>query len=93
MLPLGCNPEHVYQASHITLRSCSRKYHQHGSLRVQTTHLRSLWLAPALQLVDFPEASGPKELHYDAEWLAVLRTTHQLMSLQRRPVTLPGALQ
>ena len=44
-----------------------------------------------LQLVDFPEASGPRELHYDAEWLAILRTTHHLMSLQRRPVTLPGA--
>ena len=51
----------------------------------------SLSLFIAAQLVDFPEASGPKELHYDAEWLAVLRTTHQLMSLQRRPVTLPGA--
>ena len=48
-------------------------------------------LQAALQLVDFPDASGPKELHYDAEWLAVLRMTHQLMSLQRRPVTLPGA--
>ena len=45
---------------------------------------------PLLQLVDFPDAFGPRELHYDAEWLAVLRTTHQLMSLQRRPVTLPG---
>ena len=49
-------------------------------------------VALLLQLVDFPGASGPRELHYDAEWLAVLRTTHQLMSLQRRPVTLPGAL-
>jgi hypothetical protein len=44
-----------------------------------------------LQLVDFPEASGPRELQYDAEWLAVLRTTHGLLSLQRRPVALPGA--
>ena len=40
--------------------------------------------------MDFPEAAGLRELHYDAEWLAVLRTTHSLMSLQRRPVTLPG---
>ena len=69
-----------------------RTHHEHGSLHVHTG-MPSLWLAPALQLVDFPEASGPKELHYDAEWLAVLRTTHQLMSLQRRPVTLPGARQ
>lgn len=42
-------------------------------------------------MVSFPEAEGPLQLQYDEEWLAVLRTTHSLMSLQRRAVSLPGA--
>ncbi|PSC75631.1 lariat debranching enzyme [Micractinium conductrix] len=44
-----------------------------------------------LQVVDFPEADGPLEFEYDAEWLAVLRSTHGLLSLQRRPAALPRA--
>ncbi|KAK9834519.1 hypothetical protein WJX74_003551 [Apatococcus lobatus] len=43
-----------------------------------------------LQVVDFPEASGPKELCYDKEWLAVLRSTHRLMRMQQRQPPLPG---
>ncbi len=42
-----------------------------------------------LQLLELP-ASGPLQLKYDPEWLAVLRTTHNLMNLQRRPRSLPG---
>ena len=38
-----------------------------------------------LQIVDFPEAKGPLEICYDQEWLAVLRATHNLTSLQPRP--------
>ena len=41
-------------------------------------------------MLQLPEAKGPKEFSYDEEWLAVLRTTHALMSLQRRPAPLPG---
>ena len=48
-------------------------------------------LAPPAQVVDFPEADGPLEFEYDAEWLAVLRSTHGLLSLQRRPAALPRA--
>ncbi len=44
------------------------------------------------QVVDFPEARGPKELQYDEEWLAILRGTHHLMSLNRRAKPLPGAM-
>ncbi|CAL5222243.1 g4577 [Coccomyxa viridis] len=43
-----------------------------------------------LQILQLPDAEGPKEFSYDQEWLAVLRSTHSLMSLQRRPVSLPG---
>ena len=43
-----------------------------------------------LQVLQLPEAEGPKEFSYDEEWLAILRSTHSLMSLQRRPVPLPG---
>ena len=42
-------------------------------------------------MVELPHAQGPKEFSYDEEWLAVLRSTHSLLSLQRRPVPLPGA--
>lgn len=46
----------------------------------------------ALQILQITEAEGPKEFSYDEEWLAILRSTHSLMSLHRRPVTLPGQL-
>ncbi|KAI7845707.1 hypothetical protein COHA_000821 [Chlorella ohadii] len=42
-----------------------------------------------LQVIDFPDAEGPLEFEYDPEWLAVLRATHGLMSLQRRAAPLP----
>ena len=45
-----------------------------------------------MQVLHLPDAEGPKEFSYDEEWLAVLRSTHSLMSLQRRPVSLPGQL-
>ena len=48
---------------------------------------------PALvhaQVVDLPWAQGPKEFAYDEEWLAVLCSTHSLLSLEARPVSLPG---
>ncbi len=41
------------------------------------------------QVIDFPDAEGPLEFEYDPEWLAVLRATHGLMSLQRRAAPLP----
>ncbi len=47
-----------------------------------------LFLPP--QVVEFPNAEGPLEFGYDEEWLAVLRSTHSLMSLRPAPVTLPG---
>ena len=43
------------------------------------------------QVVDFPDADGPLEFGYDEEWLAVLRSTHSLLSLRPSPVALPGA--
>lgn len=43
-----------------------------------------------LQVLDFPEAKGPKHLCYDEEWLSVLRGTHHLLSLTPRPKQLPG---
>lgn len=45
-----------------------------------------------MQVLHMPDAEGPKEFSYDEEWLAVLRSTHSLMSLQRRPVALPGEM-
>lgn len=47
--------------------------------------------AARLQVMDFPDARGPKELQYDEEWLAVLRGTHHLLSLAHRAKPLPGA--
>lgn len=41
--------------------------------------------------MDFPEATGEKVLSYDAEWLAVLKTTHHMLSLQRHTAERPGA--
>lgn len=43
-----------------------------------------------LQVVDLPDAEGPKVFSYDEEWLAILRTTHSLLSLKRKPAPLPG---
>ena len=43
-----------------------------------------------LQVVEFPEASGEKVFSYDAEWLAVLRSTHSMLSLQRHVPQNPG---
>jgi lariat debranching enzyme len=42
------------------------------------------------QVMDFPDAEGPKELQYDEEWLAVLRGTHHMLSLTHRAKPLPG---
>lgn len=42
------------------------------------------------QVVDFPQATGDKVLSYDAEWLAVLRSTHSMLSLQRHVPQRPG---
>ena len=50
------------------------------------------WLASsshALQVIEFPDAEGPLEFSYDPEWLAVLRATHGLLSLQRNGGRLP----
>ena len=48
-----------------------------------------------MQVVDIqPSASGPKELAYDAEWLAILRETHHLLSpgsFTRLPPSWTGA--
>jgi Lariat debranching enzyme, C-terminal domain len=41
-------------------------------------------------VVDFPDATGSKELQYDEEWLAVLRGTHHMLSLTHRAKPLPG---
>ena len=43
------------------------------------------------QVVEFPEADGPLEFSYDEDWLAVLKATHSLMNLQRRPWPVPAA--
>ncbi len=44
-----------------------------------------------LQVVHFPDADGPREFQYDAEWLAVLRATHDATSLAVRPPAPPPA--
>lgn len=36
------------------------------------------------------EPRGPAELRYDEEWLAVLRSSHSKLSLQRRAAQLPA---
>eukprot|EP00741_Cyanophora_paradoxa_P005155 tig00000863_g4997.t1 len=41
------------------------------------------------QVVDVGEARGPLAVEYDPEWLAVLRSTHALISLSRAPARLP----
>ena len=43
-----------------------------------------------LQVVDFPEAQGPKQFCFDAEWAAALRVTWDLNNWARRPSRLPG---
>ncbi|GLC41533.1 hypothetical protein PLESTB_001000700 [Pleodorina starrii] len=42
-----------------------------------------------LQVMEL-DAPGPPELHYDPEWLAVLRTTHHLTNLGFKHAPLPG---
>ncbi len=37
------------------------------------------------------DAPGPPELHYDEEWLAVMRSTHHLVNLRFAHAPLPGA--
>lgn len=46
--------------------------------------------SPCCQVVEFPDASGPLEFSYDEEWLAILKATHSLMNLQRRPWPMPA---
>jgi hypothetical protein len=41
-------------------------------------------------VLEFPNASGPLEFSYDEEWLAILKATHSLMNLQRRPWPMPA---
>lgn len=36
------------------------------------------------------DAPGPPELHYDEEWLAVMRSTHHLVNLRFAHAPLPG---
>lgn len=43
-----------------------------------------------LQVLDFPEAKGPKELCYDEEWLSILRSTHHLFCMTPKAKPLPG---
>jgi hypothetical protein len=44
-----------------------------------------------LEFVDVPDVPGaPKEFCYDAEWLAVMRSFHGVVSTARAPVNLPG---
>ncbi|KAI9203805.1 Metallo-dependent phosphatase-like protein [Polychytrium aggregatum] len=44
-----------------------------------------------IQVMDIPEVegSGPYELHYDEEWLAIMRATHEYMSLAYNQKSLP----
>ena len=44
-----------------------------------------------LQVLDFPNAVGPKELRYDEEWLAILRSTHHLIPFSSANVPLPDS--
>ena len=43
----------------------------------------------ALQILEL-DVRGPLQLEYDPEWLAILRSTHQLMSLDKFPPPLPA---
>ena len=43
-----------------------------------------------LQVLDFPQAKAAKAFAYDHEWLATLRNTHHLFTLDRRQRPLPG---
>jgi len=50
-----------------------------------------------LQLLDFPEAEGGGQVGgrvftYDPEWLAIMRSTNELLSLDNRPVIMPTAI-
>ena len=73
--------------------------HWQDNIRACTAKHKTLWVSDAdflvpflarLQVIDFPEAKGPLELSYDKEWLAVLKNTHHLLSLDRRAKPLPG---
>ena len=44
---------------------------------------------PFMDAVSFPDASGPKVLTYDREWLAILRATHSLHGFTSNYVNLP----
>ncbi|KAI8101778.1 hypothetical protein M9434_006844 [Picochlorum sp. BPE23] len=46
-----------------------------------------------LQIVDFPEASGPKEFSYDEQWLAIIKKTHPSLSFDRSPITPPPPVE
>ena len=47
---------------------------------------------PLLQIVEIPvDTPAPKVFSYDEEWLAVLRETHDMLALSRRPTRFPTA--
>eukprot|EP00899_Mesostigma_viride_P019616 jgi/Mesvir1/27656/Mv07380-RA.2 len=45
-----------------------------------------------LQVVDFPDATGPLAFSYDEEWLAVTRAAHAHMCTDKRRVSLPSTV-
>lgn len=59
----------------------------------QSTHFialdKVLPRRPFLDVVSFPEATGPRVLTYDLEWLAILRATHQYLNCSMATTVLP----
>jgi lariat debranching enzyme len=45
---------------------------------------------PFLDVLDFPQASGPRVLTYDREWIAVLKASHQYFNLTNRNTAIPS---
>eukprot|EP00850_Spirogloea_muscicola_P000868 SM000003S11113 [mRNA] locus=s3:1045150:1048393:+ [translate_table: standard] len=50
---------------------------------VQERLVDRLITKPTVQVVDFSQAQGPLELHYDEEWLAVTKACHPFLPLSR----------
>ncbi len=42
-----------------------------------------------MQIIDFPDASGPARLEYDPQWLAIMRSTNKFLSLDHHQIPLP----
>jgi len=81
-------PEHWF-AAHMHVKFPATVYHPNGRTTKFLALDKVMPNRQFLQMWTFPQATGPKQLNYDEEWLAIIRSTNHLLSFSPRDVQLP----